>query len=83
MDEFAEIKQLIGGTTTLLGISKPVFDRPMPDCIMGLARNLDWYSGFHGMDVGQEPVANPIGVTPPGYSLISPTWPGALRDRAK
>jgi 5-methylthioadenosine/S-adenosylhomocysteine deaminase len=79
MDEFAEIKELIGGTTTLLGISTPVFGQPMPDCIKGLARNLDWYSGFHGMEVGHEPVANPIGVTPPGYSLISPNWPGDMK----
>jgi 5-methylthioadenosine/S-adenosylhomocysteine deaminase len=85
MDEFAEIKELIGGTTTLLGISAPVYGQPMPDCIRGLARNLDWYSGFHGTDVGHEPVANPIGITPPGYGLISESWPGDMKppDLAK
>ena len=79
MDEFSEIKQLIGGTTTLLGISSPVYKKPPPDCIKGLARNLDWYSGFYGTEVGHEPVANPIGVTPPNYAPISPTWPGDMK----
>jgi 5-methylthioadenosine/S-adenosylhomocysteine deaminase len=79
MDEFAELKELIGGTTTVLGISLPIYDKPMPDCIKGLARNLDWYTGFYGTVVGQEPVANAIGITPPGYSLISPNWPGDMK----
>ncbi|MBP2429177.1 5-methylthioadenosine/S-adenosylhomocysteine deaminase [Bradyrhizobium japonicum] len=79
MDEFAEIKQLIGGTTTLLGISPPAFGKPMYDCIKGLARNLDWYSGFYGTNIGHEPVANPLGVTPPNYSLIAQDWPGDMK----
>jgi 5-methylthioadenosine/S-adenosylhomocysteine deaminase len=78
MDEFAEIKELIGGTTTVLGISKPDRDKPIPGCIQGLARNLDWYTGFYGASAGQEPVANALGITPKGYPLIAADWPGDM-----
>ncbi|OKO82300.1 hypothetical protein AC629_24285 [Bradyrhizobium sp. NAS80.1] len=78
MDEFAELKELIGGTTTLLGISKPARDKPVPSCIQGLARNLDWYTGFYGTSAGQEPVANALGITPKGYPPIAADWPGDM-----
>ncbi|MEA2823026.1 MAG: 5-methylthioadenosine/S-adenosylhomocysteine deaminase [Bradyrhizobium sp.] len=84
MDEFSEIKELMGGTTTVIGISKPVRDKPIPGCIQGLARNLDWYTGFYGTSAGQEPVANAIGITPKGYPLIAPDWQGDMTpDTAK
>jgi 5-methylthioadenosine/S-adenosylhomocysteine deaminase len=66
IDEFSEVKGLIGGTTTVIGISKPRQLTTIPGCIAGLARNLDWYTGFYGTALGQEPVANAIGITPPG-----------------
>jgi hypothetical protein len=84
MDEYAEIKELIGGTTSVLGISKPAYDKPTPACIQGLARNLDWYTGFYGASVDQEPVANALGITPKGYPLIAPDWQGDMPpERAK
>jgi 5-methylthioadenosine/S-adenosylhomocysteine deaminase len=68
MDAFAEIKELIGGTTAILGISKPDYTKPIPGCIQGLARNLDWYTGFYGTSPEHEPVANALGVTPADMS---------------
>ena len=65
IDEFVEVKALIGGTTSLSGISaRRGFPQPVPNCVSGLARNLDWASGFAGMGVGKERVENALGVTP-------------------
>ncbi|MGP0019881.1 MAG: amidohydrolase family protein [Candidatus Sulfotelmatobacter sp.] len=66
LDEYAEVKELIGGTTSVTGIS-PRRDAaiPVPACVAGLVRNLDWASGFYGMTVGHERIKNAIGITPP------------------
>jgi 5-methylthioadenosine/S-adenosylhomocysteine deaminase len=65
MDEFVEVKALIGGTTSITGISaRRGFAAPVPKCVAGLARNLDWASGFAGAQVGQGRVENVLGVTP-------------------
>jgi 5-methylthioadenosine/S-adenosylhomocysteine deaminase len=65
MDEFVEVKALIGGTTSITGISaRRGFAAPVPKCVAGLARNLDWASGFAGAVVGQGRVENVLGVTP-------------------
>lgn len=62
MDRFVELKGLFGGTTTTLGISQPR-DTDI-SCIAGLARNLDWFTGFYGTKVGPERVATVLGVQP-------------------
>src|SRR5258705_533495 len=63
VDAYVELKLLMAGTTSTLGISKPFGMPRIPDCIAGLARNLDWHSGFHGAVPGEEPVRNSIGIT--------------------
>ena len=65
MDEYVEVKALIGGTTSITGISARRGANPaVPNCVSGLARNLDWASGFYGPGVGNERVENTLGVTP-------------------
>jgi hypothetical protein len=64
VDAYVELKMLMAGTTSTIGISKPSTMLSMDDCIVGLARNLDWHSGFHGALPGNEPVLNLIGITP-------------------
>jgi 5-methylthioadenosine/S-adenosylhomocysteine deaminase len=64
IDEFVEVKALIGGTTSLTGISGRSQTPPVPTCVSGLARNLDWASGFYGSTGGNERVENALGVTP-------------------
>lgn len=65
MDEFVELKALIGGTTSITGISpRRGFAATVPKCVAGLARNLDWASGFNGADIGHERIENLLGVTP-------------------
>jgi 5-methylthioadenosine/S-adenosylhomocysteine deaminase len=65
MDEFVELKALIGGTTSITGISgRRGFAAPVPKCVAGLARNLDWAPGFDGAAVGPGRVENALGVTP-------------------
>jgi len=65
IDEFVELKALIGGTTSITGISpRSGFSPSIPKCIAGLARNLDWASGFDGAVFGQGRVENVLGVTP-------------------
>ena len=65
LDEYAEVRALVGGTTSITGIS-PRHETPMPvpRCVAGLVRNLDWASGFYGTTVGPERVKNALGVTP-------------------
>lgn len=65
VDEFAEVRALIGGTTSITGISGR-FNRvpPVPDCLTGLVRNLDWSSQFYGAEVAHERIDNALGVTP-------------------
>lgn len=66
IDRFVELKELVGGTTTLIGISQP--RGTDISCIAGLARNLDWFTGFYevkaGQKVGPERVVNVLGVQP-------------------
>lgn len=49
LERFAEVKALVWGATSVTG---SLFDV----CTKGLARNLDYYSGFHGPDVNREPL---------------------------
>jgi cytosine/adenosine deaminase-related metal-dependent hydrolase len=64
INAYAEVKLLMGGTTSTIGVSKPSSMPTMDKCIAGLARNLDWHTGFHGAAPGNEPVRNSIGITP-------------------
>ena len=64
IDEYVEIKALIGGTTSMIGpIGRTPGQHP-PDCVKGLVRNLDTYTGFHGEDFGRERIVNSIGILP-------------------
>ncbi len=60
---YVELKALIGGTTSILGVFHPADTPNIEPCIGGLARNLDWSSGFHG-PLGQERIGNVLGVRP-------------------
>lgn len=65
LDEYSEVKALIGGTTSITGISpRRGATMPVPTCLAGLVRNLDWASGFYGTSVGHERIKNALGVTP-------------------
>jgi 5-methylthioadenosine/S-adenosylhomocysteine deaminase len=65
IDEYVELKALLGGTTSIAGISsRRGFASPVPACVSGLARNLDWASGFYGSGVGGERIENVLGVAP-------------------
>jgi cytosine/adenosine deaminase-related metal-dependent hydrolase len=65
VDEYAEVRALVGGTTSITGISpRRGAAMPVPQCLAGLVRNLDWASGFHGTEIGHERVRNALGVTP-------------------
>lgn len=61
MDEFAELQALMGGTTSLVGLDLPGPGAP-PSCIVGLARNLDYASGFYGPATGHERLTWVLGV---------------------
>jgi len=67
IDEYVEVKALIGGTTSIIGIgdnNQPGHaSGPSPDCLRGLVRNLDHYTGFYGHEVDHERIANSIGIT--------------------
>lgn len=63
LDEYAELQALIGGTTSILGLDLVDDTKPAPACIIGLARNLDYASGFHGSGTSNEGVAWVLGVT--------------------
>ncbi|HEU4732044.1 MAG TPA: amidohydrolase family protein [Kofleriaceae bacterium] len=65
IDEYVEVKSLIGGTMSITGISaRRQATPPVPACVYGLARNLDWASGFHGTAIGTERVENALGIAP-------------------
>jgi 5-methylthioadenosine/S-adenosylhomocysteine deaminase len=64
IDEYVEVKALIGGTTSMVGFAERDPHRLLPDCIKGLVRNLDHYTGFYGPDQGHERIVNSIGITP-------------------
>lgn len=64
VDEYTEVKAVIGGTTAFTGISAMYETaQPVPSCLVGLVRNLDWASGFYGAGVGHERIQNALGVT--------------------
>lgn len=60
IDEYVEVRALIGGTTSIAGISR----QPVPVCVAGLVRNLDLASGFYPSGFGHERVKNALGITP-------------------
>ena len=64
IDEYAEVKALIGGTTSIIGLGSTKPDKPTPLCIRGLVRNLDHYTGFYGTEPDHERIANSIGILP-------------------
>lgn len=72
MDAYVEIQALAGGTTSILGTYSPADTPTVPNCITGLARNLDWASGFHGTGVGNEPITNVLGVRQFDFETLSP-----------
>ena len=62
IDEYVEVKALIGGTTSMIGLGSNNPDHPSPDCLRGLVRNLDHYTGFYGPKLDHERIANSIGI---------------------
>jgi cytosine/adenosine deaminase-related metal-dependent hydrolase len=64
IDEYVEVKALIGGTTSMIGLGSRNPDHPSPDCLRSLARNLDHYTGFYGHKLDHERIANSIGILP-------------------
>lgn len=73
MDTYVEMKALMGGTTSLLGIYRPADTTVVPPCVAGLVRNLDWASGFHGDGLGHERAGNILGVRPSDLKLSEET----------
>lgn len=69
MDAYVELQALMGGTTSILGLYQPADTPKVEPCVEGLARNLDWASGFHGPGVGKERIANVLGVRPNDIKL--------------
>src|SRR5262249_7740779 len=64
IDEYVEIKALIGGPTPLIWPIGRGPDGTTPICIKGLVRNLDTFTGFHGEEFGHERIVNSIGILP-------------------
>ena len=64
VDEYVEIKALIGGTTSMIGLGSNDPAHPSQDCLRGLVRNLDHYTGFYGKALDHERIANSIGILP-------------------
>lgn len=67
IDEYVEVKALIGGTTSIIGLGSnhmPGEAASSPDCLRGLVRNLDHYTGFYGPTMDHERIANSIGILP-------------------
>jgi 5-methylthioadenosine/S-adenosylhomocysteine deaminase len=46
-NRYGEVKAIVGGATSTVGTLNDA-------CIVGLARNLDFYSGFYGKEINQE-----------------------------
>ncbi len=69
MDAYVELQALMGGTTSILGLYQPADAPTVEPCVEGLARNLDWATGFHGPGVGKERIANVLGVRPNDIKL--------------
>jgi len=64
IDEYVEVRALIGGTTSMIGFAGPAGGKVFPDCIKGLVRNLDVFTGFYGTEQGHERIANSVGILP-------------------
>jgi 5-methylthioadenosine/S-adenosylhomocysteine deaminase len=64
IDEYVEIKALIGGTTSIIGLGSTNPAKPSPGCLRGLVRNLDHFTGFYGQEMDHERIANSIGILP-------------------
>lgn len=68
IDEYAEVKALIGGTTSIIGLGNNHMPgeegESSPACLRGLVRNLDHYTGFYGSQIDHERIANSIGILP-------------------
>jgi 5-methylthioadenosine/S-adenosylhomocysteine deaminase len=64
IDEYVEIKALIGGTTSIIGLGSTNRAKPSPGCLRGLVRNLDHFTGFYGQEMDRERIANSIGILP-------------------
>jgi len=68
IDEYAEVKALIGGTTSIIGLGSNHMpgesNEHSPACLRGLVRNLDHYTGFYGPEIDHERIANSIGILP-------------------
>jgi cytosine/adenosine deaminase-related metal-dependent hydrolase len=64
IDEYVEVKALIGGTTSMIGFTGRGGSKTLPDCIKGLVRNLDVFTGFYGNEQGHERIVNEIGILP-------------------
>jgi 5-methylthioadenosine/S-adenosylhomocysteine deaminase len=57
MERYAEIKALIAGATSVVGSYGPTLAAPhRNDCVKGLARNLDVFSGLYTDQVNAEPL---------------------------
>lgn len=62
IDEYVEVKALVGGTTSMIGLSAPYSANGIPECVKGLVRNLGLYSGFYSPHDGER-IVNSIGIT--------------------
>jgi cytosine/adenosine deaminase-related metal-dependent hydrolase len=71
IDEYVEVKALIGGTTSMIGLGSSNPAKHTPDCIRGLVRNLDHFTGFYGQQVDHERIANSIGILPRDMDAIT------------
>lgn len=61
MERFAEIKALLGGATSVVGSYGPIPTAPSRnECVRGLARNLDAFSGLYSDKVNAEPLRNEV-----------------------
>ena len=73
MDAYGELMALMGGTTSITGLFEPADTPTVAPCVVGLARNLDWASGFYGTAVGQERIGNVLGIWPSDQKLSAQT----------
>jgi len=59
MERYAEVKALLGGATSVVGSYGPSPTDPhRNDCVKGLARNLDVFSGLYGDQINSEPLSS-------------------------
>lgn len=57
MERYAEVKALLGGATAVVGSFGPTDSDPnRNDCVRGLARNLDAFSGLYSKNINAEPL---------------------------